>query len=190
MGDEQSNKRPAIVYCTGKTMEEQLAALGDDKTILVLSVSREEIEAGLTGNLVDRLMTLSDSPEHTRRFANATVFSVDGYNNDPRELYEIDDVVAFIRKVDEIWPYWFHFLEKDRESMGIVLMLLIGARTIRGPGGQLGALFERDRIQPVMARQFGGMNQLYEMHGVSAEDNAVMTAQIDTCLDRIIQQER
>lgn len=106
------------------------------KPLIALNVPRKEIESGLIANTFSRLTTLSKSPESTRYFADSVMFSIDGYNSDPRELFEIPEVVAFIRKIDESWPLWFHFLEKKHGSIQALLMLLIGAKAVRRDDGR------------------------------------------------------
>ncbi len=83
-------------------------------------ITRPEVEAG---DIADTLLTLQ-SPLDDRRNVlqqqdKIRVF-VDGYDNDSRELWDIAEVRAFYRKLDEKFPYWFWFCDKRDVSLKVI----------------------------------------------------------------------
>lgn len=58
-----------------------------------------------------------------RRMMGTFLFSVEGYDDDPRELYAIPGVRAFYRSFWEAWPYWLFFccLRENDALMPMVL---------------------------------------------------------------------
>jgi len=117
-----------------------LAASSDDNVVVVLVVTRKEIdECNFTSSL-ERLLVLIDTAENARRYKNSLLFNVDGYEKDPRELYEIPEVRSFFQKLTEAWPHWLWFLNTDHGQVSVLLALLCKVKVHR-LGAQVGFEF-------------------------------------------------
>lgn len=46
---------------------------------------------------------------------------VDGYNEDRREIVDIPEVRAFLREIDQQWPYWALFFNQVDDSIKLTL---------------------------------------------------------------------
>lgn len=82
-----------------------LLLFGDNKPSLVVRViNRSMIESNDVDAMVAALdaMTIPDGKSLFRRMD----WSISGYDDDSRELFQIPEVVAFLRQLDERWPYW------------------------------------------------------------------------------------
>ena len=79
-----------------------LLQLGVDSIVLV--VSHDEVEKLDLSGCLGVLDSLIESREKAMRFRDQVVFGVDGYNDDPRELFEIPEVRTFIRDLDRNGP--------------------------------------------------------------------------------------
>lgn len=166
---------------------EQLHEAAKTADFLVMEFSRPVVASGLIGDALDRLLQLSDSAEHVRRFGSSMTFVFLGYDHDPRELYEIPECRAFFQQLTREWPYWLHFLEKDADSIGLVLRLLCQVDVSRRSPHCIDAHFRQpDELGPVLLRLFNGMNDLYDVHGLSEAENLAMTARINAALERIM----
>ena len=61
-------------------------------------------------------------------------FGLDGYNDDPRELFEIPEARAFLRKLTEEWPYFFYASDlEDRFLDTLIKCLVPNLKVIRAP---------------------------------------------------------
>jgi len=98
-------------------------------SIIVVYVTREEVERGTIGDVVDRLMALSDDPKLCRMYMGKLLVSFDGYNADPRELQEIPEVRRFLAAIHAQWPYWFYFMEPEH-SAGTVTLSLVDVKRV------------------------------------------------------------
>ena len=83
-------------------------------TTLILhacEIPREEIEALDTAPFIDRMSSrvANPKPEDAGNFA----ILVDGYNDDPEEVYTIQSVRDYYKKLDEEWPYLLFFAENQ-----------------------------------------------------------------------------
>ena len=78
------------------------------KSAVGYEISRFEVENCITDRLVADLRVDKDNPLIHAGPGNV-VFFVSGYDDDPREIYEIPDFVAFIRKANESVPCWMYY---------------------------------------------------------------------------------
>ena len=126
-----------------------LAASTEDNVVLVLVVTRKEIEELNFTSSLERLLVLVDTAEQARRYKNSLLLNVDGYERDPRELYEIPEVRRFFEKLTEAWPHWLWFLNTDHGQVSMLLALLCKVKVHRR-GAQVGFEFtdpgEMDRV--------------------------------------------
>lgn len=164
------------------TAGEGAEPLLDHPAVVVLQISRREIESGLTGDLVDRVMRLTDRSDRVARFANSLILSVDGYNDDPRELYEIDAVRKFFRDATEAWPFWLHFLNAD-EGPANQLPLLYGllldvVRNTSGPNGTRLDFVDPDAAMQTHARLIVALRNLHRAHAIPEDQTLERLARI------------
>lgn len=132
----------------------------------VCAFSRREVESGLVGDAVDRLMQLSDDDAIAGHLEGRVALVFEGYDEDPRELYEIAEIVRFFRAVTDAWPLWFHFLERSGASLGVALRLLVDTQVVGRASGTCHADMDRDALQATLMRLFDGMNGLHARLGL------------------------
>lgn len=48
---------------------------------------------------------------------NSLALMIEGYDDDPREIYAIPEVRAFYIQLWQRWPYWLYFCNLDTENM-------------------------------------------------------------------------
>jgi hypothetical protein len=152
-----------------------------------LYITKREVDAGVVGDIVDRLMCFSDRADFTRKFAHRIHLCVDGYNDDPRELSEIPEVVTLFRHIDDAWPYALHFFALDDHSLDVVFMTIIGTRNNHGQHeGKPTHDFDHERFRATLRSKITAMNALHALHGFTdAEAKAVsdpVLARLDTML--------
>ena len=144
----------------------------------VLYLLRREVERGTVGDLVDRLMMLSDSADYSRRFAGKVALVVDGYNDDPRELYEIPEVCALIRAVDQQWSYWGHFFSVEVGALQLVFALLVDSDPVRD-GKRVGSMpRSQAKFERMFLRLLAGGEMLTACHGFDPAIWALRAAEL------------
>lgn len=60
----------------------------------------------------------------------------DGYCSDPRELWEISEVRAYVKKLTTAWPSWMFFLDGSRHSLVVLFMCLCAMERTDNPNKQ------------------------------------------------------
>jgi hypothetical protein len=79
---------------------------------LSLVISREEVESQNIGPALGVLKSLLASPEKARAYKEGVDVSFAGYDEDPRELFEIHEVRNYVFQLDDQFPFWLFFLSK------------------------------------------------------------------------------
>lgn len=160
---------------------DSLAHLLEPQDAPIILLSRREIEAGLIGDALARLMVFSDTPENIRQFEGTMRLVVSGYDDDPRELHQIPEVVRFVRTLTDQWPYWFHFMARDEMGLPIPMMLLVDLEVSHTREGQVFVHVNDEDIRALMFRLFDGMNHIQQFAGMTGHEtirstDAVMEA--------------
>lgn len=89
--------------------KERFKELKASKTkILGLPIARQVVESGDVEDTVKFFENIKVTKDYYR---GSVLFSISGYDDDPRELYEIKEVVDWIRKLVDRVPYIFYYVE-------------------------------------------------------------------------------
>jgi len=99
--------------------------LPDQISPLVLVVSREEVERGEPARVLEMLTSLVSSPESARQSFERVDIAFHGYDDDTRDLSEIDSVREFVLELDNQFPYWLFFLSKEGLGLQCLLFCLL-----------------------------------------------------------------
>lgn len=89
---------------------------------LILIVDRRDIEEFAIYSIVELFNQLQVTRETIFESRGKIDFVIHGYDDDPRELFEITEVRRWISLVESQVKYWSFFLCLDRESQGINLL--------------------------------------------------------------------
>ncbi|MBN1548330.1 MAG: hypothetical protein JW902_16895 [Syntrophaceae bacterium] len=139
---------------------------GSRTELLVLNGSRKEVDAAdITGALASLEKLLE--PEAVRRFKGRLIFGIDGYDEDPRELFEIPKVRYWIQQIGLKFPYWFYFMNLGPAST-LKLIAFSICKYEKVPGGKI---IPPKELQKFLTLHFEFMNKLSAMLGESKEEN-------------------
>ncbi len=87
--------------------------------VVIYEISRHEIEHCVTGRLVHDLRADPDNP-FIHAGPGRVIFQVCGYDDDPRELFEIPEFRAFLRKAGESNPCWVYYAVAESNWLQVV----------------------------------------------------------------------
>jgi hypothetical protein len=82
--------------------------------LIFVAISRDEIEAGNCEGIQMLLKWLTASDEMIKKCRNKLMITIFGYDNDPRELFQIDEVRKWMQTALGIFKYWGYFLTMDK----------------------------------------------------------------------------
>jgi len=97
--------------------DEPAEAADATRDSLFVVVTRSEVEAGDTERVLSLLHSLTDTPEIARRAQGTVDLRFDGYDDEPDELFEIDEIRDYVGKLDDGFPYWLFFGDTRKMSL-------------------------------------------------------------------------
>ncbi len=125
---------------------------------IYLVFSRDQVEAHDISEPLQVLRQLTGNPENAVGACGRISLVIDGYNADPRELFEIPEVRRYIKAIDELWPYWFFFLSQVDDSIKIVESCLCDSIEVM-PGV---ASIDTEQLNHALTRHFSAMDYYCE----------------------------
>ncbi|MFC7462046.1 chlororespiratory reduction 6 domain-containing protein [Hydrogenophaga defluvii] len=141
-----------------------------EPVVLVLMISRENIEPCNIASTMERLHVLTDTQDSVHRFRDSMVFQVTGYDADHRDLAEIPEVRAFFARLSQEWPHWLWFLHRDVGMIALFMSLLCRVQ-IQHRGDQMSTEFlDRHELGKVMLDLFERGNAMFNAYAVSPAD--------------------
>ena len=109
--------------------------------LVILEVTRAEIETGLYSSALERLLVLNDTRENALLYRESLFLQVVGYDDDSRELPEIPEVRDFFTKLTQAWPHWMWFLSRELGTLHLLVSLLSPILMHRKTGSGFGIEF-------------------------------------------------
>ena len=160
-------------------------------TLIVLDISRHEIETENFTSALERLHVLTDSQQNVYRYKESMVFQVRGYDEDPRELPEIPQVRRYFALLTKQWPHWFWFLLRGNGCVVMLLALLCVAllcevKIHRNNTGQLATEFlNKENINNVVSDLMLRGNALFTMYDIDA---SVVETSANSAINELLEQ--
>jgi hypothetical protein len=118
----------------GRRRQIEDETLGHNDSLTVIAIEHEVSQSGDASAFATWLYkNLMSTPEALHEHRLAIEFVWEGYEDDPRELWDIPEVVAFNRDLNQRWPCSLYFLPPGGNSLLIMVFSLVGATLVRGP---------------------------------------------------------
>ncbi len=167
----EESPNPPAQRGSGKTAFRSLAP----GTRVMVAIGRQDVEACNIEPVLGVLQQLLADRETVQHCRDSVLPFVDGYDDDPRALFEIPEVRRFVAALDERFPYWFYFVPKERDNLLLILLCLIPCQ--RKQDGRVACDF--DAAGRFAERHFGAMNWLFERYGLDEALNDSMSDEIN-----------
>ncbi len=135
--------------------------------IVGLRISRIEIETHATKRAVAFLQSLTQEKNVAWAARGKLALTVDGYNDDPREIYEIPEVRRFLKTLHSHWKYWFFFANEICSTLSVVLNSVVAAKKLSQNTSQV----EADSFNQFYSECASACNELFDKFGFPEEEN-------------------
>lgn len=86
--------------------------------LILFAISRNEIEMAATYRLEIQISELKKAGKNAK---NSVVFHFEGYDNDPREVYDIPEIREYLRLALKNIPELFYFIGINNYTFAILL---------------------------------------------------------------------
>ena len=97
-------------------------------------INRNEVQSGDVGPFLKRVEALGIlKPDQStaamlRKLESAVGFSIDGYADDRRELFQVPEVRSFLQHIQQRWPYGLYFFSSDLGTLQLLVFSHIEMR--------------------------------------------------------------
>jgi hypothetical protein len=151
--------------------------------VRVFIIDRSDVEnLNLAPYLSPLMAILKDRDAVIRRRQNVNV-CFEGYNSDPRELYQIPEVRTFFSILDQQFPYWFYFINPASVFFEILMPCLCPLEEVSDSmdGKTKIVKVHRSDHMAYLTRHFSAMNHILDQYHLDDDDqtlNKQMTQQI------------
>src|ERR1022692_3259664 len=91
--------------------------------IIAYQFSRDRVEAGDANDFLSRFgKPHLPAGKQLEVMMNSVALVIEGYDDDPREIYAIPEIRKFYQQLWERWPYWLFFCNLDNEILMMMVM--------------------------------------------------------------------
>jgi len=146
--------------------------------ISIMAVSREEIEELNFTGFTTLMKRLTANEEIIKKSRGKISFAVFGYEDDNRELFEIEEVRKWVKLVLPIVKYWGYFLNMELDiakSLGLKILLFCttDSKIVRQNNDKSASFIETNKEQTFafMEQIVGWMNEFVDLYGIDEELN-------------------
>jgi hypothetical protein len=147
---------------------------------LAVVVDRRDVERSDVDPTLKVLWRLLQDRETVVRFRGRIDLGFAGYDDDVRELYQIDEVRNFLGHLDKKFPFWFYFLNLLNGTL--VMILLSQCQYSRNSDGMF-------VIDPIDQEKFfvehgRAVTWLFDTYSLDEKEYEVLTAQIANYMEQ------
>ena len=128
---------------------------------IVLQISQEAIQNCNTSEYVALLHGATGSLQSFEAAFQKYVLLISGYDDDPRELYQIPEVVEFITALNSELPFWLYFVNtSDKRFFSWMIACLCRAMSLDHDEETIYADFDADAYNDLIEYQFRNIVKL------------------------------
>ena len=128
---------------------------------IVLQISQSGIQDCDTSEYVTMLHGATDTLESFEEGFQKYIFLISGYDDDTRELYQIPEVVKFIKDLNSKLPFWLYFVNTtDKRFFSWMIACLCQAMILDQDEETIYADFNADVYNDLIEYQFSNIVKL------------------------------
>lgn len=144
----------------------------------------KNLEVAMPRAFFDRLRC---SKELAHECQGKVEISFSGYDEDPRELFEIEEVRAYVAVLDRALPELFFFVRTERPTYTLMTFALCQTEVEWVDGRSTKAVtkevrFDTRNVAGFLERHWPGLNELTDWLGMSIEENKRISFAVIRCL--------
>ena len=121
--------------------------------LFVYQVAKEDLFLPPDSRSLDFLIA---DLESFRRYRGRLLVFFDGYNDDPREIFEVPEIKSWSRRFFEVWPHWLWFFAHLHPQQFVFPLLFVDSILMPSGrnDGRCGVVFDVDDIQREIRHSF------------------------------------
>lgn len=140
--------------------ENHLSRLKPD--LFGIGIGRDKVESNDISQALSTLAQLFADPDTVRRSQGRVAILFEGYDDDPRAVYEIPEVRRFCATLDKRFPYWFYFLTTMQDNLKVVTFCLVQVKVHRH--GRIWV--DADDLERFLFSHLSAMNTVFDRYSL------------------------
>ena len=149
----------------------------------VLQISQEAIQNCDTSEFVTLLHGATGSLQSFTEAFQKYVLLISGYDDDPRELYQIPEVVSFIKDLNSKLPFWLYFVNtSDKKFFSWMIACLCQAMSLDQDEETIYADFDAEAYNDLIEYQFSNIVKLMSGLGMGESIQEKVLKELSTNL--------
>ncbi len=141
---------------------------------ICLEIPRVDVEKSDLTTALNVLRSTIEDKNQVQRFKGRVSLFFQGYDDDSRELYEIEDCRTFMQNLTKEFPYWFYIIDKSDNNLKLIMMLLCRYSKTAPEHVHL----HPGDMEEVMLNLFSSMNRLFEKFDLDQKENEALSQEI------------
>ena len=141
--------------------------ISQESDYIVLQIAQEAIQNCDTSEYVNMLHGATGTVQSFESVFQKYVLLISGYDDDPRELYQIPEVVSFIKDLNSKLPFWLYFVNtSDKRFFSWMIACLCRAMSLDQDEETIYADFNADAYNNFIEYQFSNIVKLMTSLGM------------------------
>ena len=151
-------------------------------------IQRNQIETYQALVFTEPLHLLTNNWEGLKAQLQTIQFLVSGYDNDPCELHEIEDVKLFMEYFNRECPFWLYFAQLDEQGSNAWMIRCLCAlgETSRDDEGEVVVSLDSDKYLGFTRSQFQHIYTTVKRSGASDEEAEEVLSEIATSIRSLL----
>ena len=135
--------------------------ISQESDYTVLQITQEAIQNCDTSEYVTLLHGATGTLQSFTEAFQKYVLLISGYDDDPRELYQIPEVVSFIKDLNSKLPFWLYFVNTaDKRFFSWMIACLCQAMSLDQDDETIYADFNADAYNNLLETQFSSIVEM------------------------------
>lgn len=146
---------------------------------LTIGISKKEVDTLDFTGVLSTFSHISKNVAFRNKFRSSCSVCFPQYTDDPRELYQIPEVVCWIRQTIELDIPWFYFLSMDSHSgIKIILLSCVIVESQKKIDNSMHVQIDNESLSEFLITAFLNLNTFTEKYGVNLEINKELSKKI------------
>lgn len=143
-----------------------------EQATVLYEISRHEVEHCLTDRIVDDLQIDADTPFRYCAM-DGMIVSVQGYDDDPRELFQIPEFRKFIKELNKHRIPWLFLTCLESRWLQVVALCLVdnAAAIIDTRKGRMRTVFTGPEVAVFLEAQMEAFEAMCSLRGITLEQS-------------------
>lgn len=99
---------------------------------IIFGVPYDDIKSGDVNTVLSALNSFLDTRERLIWARARFTILFEGYDDDPRDVWDILEVREYVKKLDAEFPYWFYFTDLNHHTLKVICLCLCRVMKVEG----------------------------------------------------------